>query len=221
MAEGDFFQAGDLEALALFDHFDIGRGFGERLVRAGVQPGEAAAEGLDQQSVVGQEGLVHGGDFQLAAGGGLDRRRDVHDAVRIEIQAGHGVVGLGNGRLFLDGDAFAGGVELRHAVAFRIADPVAENGGEPARSVGNRLLQLRFEPGTVEDIVSQHHAGRIVPDELSADDEGLRKAIRRGLLRIGKPNTVIGPVSEQPAEARQVIRRRDDEDIPDAGHHED
>ena len=53
VAEGDFFQAGDLEALALFDHFDIGRGFGERLVRAGVQPGEAAAEGLDEQSVVG------------------------------------------------------------------------------------------------------------------------------------------------------------------------
>ena len=41
---GDFFEAGDLEALALFDSLDVVGGFHQAVVGAGVEPGEAAAE---------------------------------------------------------------------------------------------------------------------------------------------------------------------------------
>ena len=39
--EGDAFEAGDLEALALFKDFNVDAGFGEGVVCAGVKPCEA------------------------------------------------------------------------------------------------------------------------------------------------------------------------------------
>jgi hypothetical protein len=44
LAEGDFFEAGDFQALAVFDDLDELTGGEQRVVRAGVEPGGAAAE---------------------------------------------------------------------------------------------------------------------------------------------------------------------------------
>ena len=52
---------------------------------AGVEPGEAAAKDLNLQRAFREEGLVHGGDFQFAAGGGLDALCYLHHLVGVEV----------------------------------------------------------------------------------------------------------------------------------------
>ena len=46
---GDLLDAGDLQALPLLDRLHEIRGLEQRLVRARVEPGEAAAEDLDRE----------------------------------------------------------------------------------------------------------------------------------------------------------------------------
>src|SRR5262249_36392 len=46
---GDLLDARDLEPLALLDRLDVVRGLEERLVGAGIEPRDAAAEALDVQ----------------------------------------------------------------------------------------------------------------------------------------------------------------------------
>ena len=48
-AQGDVLQAGHLLALTLLDHLDERRGLGKRVMSAGVQPGEATAQGLQAE----------------------------------------------------------------------------------------------------------------------------------------------------------------------------
>ena len=43
----NLFRAADFQALAILDRLDEHRGLQQRLVRAGVEPGDAAAEQLD------------------------------------------------------------------------------------------------------------------------------------------------------------------------------
>ena len=83
------------------------------------------------------------------------------------------------------------------------------------------LPQLRLKAGSVEDVVTQHHAGGVIPDELAADDKGLRQSVRRRLFRVSEVHTVVRTVPEQALEARQVIGGGNDEDIPDTGQHQD
>ena len=42
LAIGDTFQAADFQTLTLFEHLNVDRFFGQRIVRARVQPGESA-----------------------------------------------------------------------------------------------------------------------------------------------------------------------------------
>ena len=126
---GDVLEASDLEAGALLHHFDEDGGFGEGVVGAGVEPGEAAAKGLDLEFAVGEKGLVDAGDLQFAAGGGLDVLGDVHHLVGVEVEADDGVVALGLFRFLFDAQAVAVLVEFSDAVAFGVGDPVAEDGG--------------------------------------------------------------------------------------------
>ncbi|MNF17452.1 hypothetical protein D3C80_2209620 [compost metagenome] len=66
--EGDFLQAGALEPLARLDGVHEVAGLHQRVVGAGIQPGEAAAEQADVQVAALKVGVVHVGDFQFAAG---------------------------------------------------------------------------------------------------------------------------------------------------------
>ena len=72
---------------------------------ARIEPGEAAREGPDLELPVLEELLVDGGDFELAARGGLDASRDVDDLVGVEIKTYDGIIGLGLPGLLLDGKA--------------------------------------------------------------------------------------------------------------------
>ena len=111
-------------------------------------------------------------------------------------------------------------IEFGHAVSFGITDPIAEYRRLPL------LFGIFYRPGEqftetvpMEDVVAQHQAGAIIPDEFFSNDEGLGQAVRRGLLRIREMYAEIASVSEQATECRQVLGRRYDQDVPDARHH--
>ena len=67
----DLLQAGDAHALPVFQHLDELAGLQQRIVGAGVQPGETAPE-VDQRGLaLLHVDVVQVGDLQLAAGAGL------------------------------------------------------------------------------------------------------------------------------------------------------
>jgi hypothetical protein len=68
---------------------------------------------------------------ELAARRGAQPGRDVEDPVVVEVQARDGVMGARLRGLLLDPDGAAVGVELHHAVALRVVDPIAEYRGTP------------------------------------------------------------------------------------------
>ena len=74
VAVGDAFQTGDLKSLTLLDDLHEDRGFGQGVVRARIQPCEAALERLHLQLAALQETLVHARDLKLPTCGGLDRK---------------------------------------------------------------------------------------------------------------------------------------------------
>ena len=218
--ERDILQAADLEAGSLFQDLNEDGGLGQGIVRSRIQPGEAAAQGLDLQGTIGKEGLVHRGYFQLAAGRWFDAFGYGDHLVGVEIQADHRVVAFRGRWLLLDRQAVALGVELGNAVSLRVGNPVAEDRRLAFFGIGHRRAKQLHEAVAVENIVAQHQAGRIIADELFADDECLRQPVRRRLLRVGEAHAVIGPVAQQAPESRQVLRGRYDQDVPDPRQHQ-
>ena len=108
-------------------------------------------------------------------------------------------------------------VELHDAVRRGVGDPVAEDGravdvAEPA--------QPRAEPAAVEDVVAEHQADRLVADVVGADDERLREPVGAGLHGVGDRDAELRPVAEQPLERLGLVRRGDDQDVPDARQHQ-
>ena len=67
LVEGDFFGAGDHEALAFLQGGNEASSFEQAVVGAGVEPGVAAAHDFDIELVLCQVAFIHIGDFQLAA----------------------------------------------------------------------------------------------------------------------------------------------------------
>ena len=111
----------------------------------------------------------------------------------------------------------AGGVELDHAVALGVGDMV----GEDRAAVRVRvLLEVRAEPVAVEDVVAEDHRHGVRPDEVGADDEGVGEAARLGLRGELEAAAELRAVPEQPPELLLVDRRGDDQDLPDARHHQ-
>ena len=123
--------------------------------------------------------------------------------------------------LLLDGHGVELLVELHHAEALGVVHVVAEHGGA-ALALGalDGGAQVAPQAVAVEDVVAQHQRAAVAAHELLADDEGLRQAVRAGLLGVGQAHAVVRAVLEQTLEVRQVGGRRDDEDLADARHHE-
>ena len=196
------------------------RGLVQALHGAGVQPRVPAAEGDHRQRPLLQVHPVEVGDLQLAARGGLDPMGLGGDVARVEVQAGDGVGALGLRWLLLDGDGPALAVELHDAEALGVVDVVAEDRGAARLRVLHGARQVAGQAVAVEDVVAEHQRARLAGDELLADGEGLRQAVRRGLLCVGEVHAVARAVPEQALEVGQVRRRGDDQDVPDARQHE-
>ena len=98
---------------------------------------------------------------------------------------------------------------------------VAEDGGEALPRVRDGAAEVPAEAVAEEDVVAEHEGAGLAADEVFADEEGLGEAVRRGLLGVGERDAEVGAVAQQALEVGQVRRRRDDEDVADARHHED
>ena len=195
-------------------------GLVQALHGAGVEPRVAAAEGDHGQRPLLQVHLVERGDLQLPAGGRLNPMRLGGDVARVEVQAGDGVGALGLGGLLLDGDGPPLAVELHDAEALGVVDVVAEDRGAARLGVLHGARQVARQAVAVEDVVAEHQGARLAGDELLADGEGLRQAVRARLLGVGEVNAVARAVPEQALEVGEVRRRGDDQDVPDARQHE-
>lgn len=217
---GDLLGHGHGQVLGVLHGADELRGLVQALHGAGVEPRVAAAEGDHGQRPLLQVHPVEVGDLELAAGGGLHPMRLGGDVARVEVQAGDGVGALGALGLLLDGDGPALRIELHDAEALGVVHVVAEDRGAARLRVLDGFLQVAAEAVAVEDVVAEHQGARLAGDEVLADGEGLRQAVRRGLLCVGQVHAVARAVPEQALEVGQVGRRGDDQDVPDARQHE-
>ena len=217
-AVGDLFEAGDLEALAGLNGLDEGGCLQEGVVRAGIEPGVAAAHRLDVELVAREVGLVDIRDLELAACGRLDLLGYRDDVRIVEVEARHSKVRLWFGGLFLEADGLTFLVELDDAVALGVADVV----GKDRRAVRlcSRTLHHHGEVGAVEDVVAQDKRTALAREEFLANEERLREAFRLRLHGVRDGDAPLRAVAEQPPEIRIVLRRRDHEDVPDAREHQ-
>src|SRR5205085_10408918 len=180
----------------------------ERLLRAGVEPGEAAAERLHLELRRFEVAAIEIGDLQLAARGRLEPRREVADPRVVEVQARHREVRARLLRLLFDADGAAALVELDDAVALRIVHAI----GEDRRSAGPRAgaAQRVGQSVSVEDVVAEDQAARRAGDELASDDERLRQSAWIRLRRVLEVDAPPRSVAQQPAKQRLVLGRADD-----------
>lgn len=217
---GDLLGHRDRQVLGVLHSADELRRLVQALHGAGVQPRVAAAQGHHGQRPLLQVHLVERRDLELAARGRLDLVGLGGHVARVKVQAGDGVGALGALGLLLDGDGPPLAVELHDAEALGVVHVVAEDRGAARLGVLDGARQVAGQAVAVEDVVAQHQGARLSADEVLADGEGLRQAVRRGLLRVGEVHAVARAVPEQALEVGQVGRGGDDQDVPDARQHE-
>ena len=72
----------------------------------------------------------------------------------------------------------------------------------------------------VEDIVAEDKGHPVGADEIGADDESIGKPARLLLDRIAEGEAEIGAVPQQALEQMLVLRRGDQQNVPDPGEHQ-
>ena len=216
---GDLLGHGHGQVLGVLHGADELRGLVQALHGAGVQPRVAAAEGDHGKRPLLQVHLVERGDLQLAARGRLHPMGLGCHVARVEVQPGDGVGALGLGWLLLDGYGPPLAVELHDAETLGVVHVVAEDRSAARLGVLDGARQVARQAVAVEDVVAEHERARLAGDEVLADGEGLRQAVRRGLLCVGQINSVARAVPEQALEVGEVRRRGDDQDVADARQH--
>ena len=217
LVPGDLLDAADLVALPGLDDVDELAGVHEALEGPRVEPGRAARQHRDGEVVALQVGLVDGRDLELATVARCQPAGDLHDVVVVEVQPGHRVAAPWVLGLLLDRSDRAVLVELHDAVGAGVAHVVRE---DVATADIDEPREGSAEPGAVEDVVAEHQGDGVVADEVRADDEGLGQALGPRLDRVGDLDAPLGPVAEEADELVAVVGSRDDEDLPDAGHHQ-
>src|SRR5437762_1101383 len=73
---------------------------------------------------------------------------------------------------------------------------------------------------TEEDVIAEHKCNAIVADKVLTDEECLRETLRSWLACIRQLNTPLRAVTKQPFKLAQILRSRDDQDLPDSGEHQ-
>ncbi len=84
----------------------------------------------------------------------------------------------------------------------------------------HRVAQHGGKPPAIEDIVAEDQRAAVFADEIAADHEGLGDALGPRLGRVGEGHADARAVAEQAGETLAVLRRGDDEHLPDAGEHQ-
>ncbi len=194
------------------------RSLEQRFVRAGVEPGHAAAHHFDAELFARQVHLVDIGDLELASRRRLQFGRNVHDLIVVEVETRDRVARLRRLWLFLDADYAAARVEFGNAVALGIGYRIDEHRCAIDPVAGP--LQHRLQIVAIEHVVAENQHRRPTTDEVAADDEGLREAVRRRLHCIRQVESPLRTIAQQLLETRRVLRRRDQQDVADPGEHQ-
>ena len=162
---GDLFEAGDLETLPVLQSAHELRGLQQAVMRAGVEPGVAAAHALHVELAGLEIRLVDGGDLEFSAGGGLHVGGDVEDGIVVEVEAGDGPGGIRGLRLLDDLRGPADLVEADDAVGLGILDMVGEHrrAVRPCGGAGEQVAHA----GAEKEVVAEDQRDRIVADELA------------------------------------------------------
>ena len=87
-------------------------------------------------------------------------------------------------------------------------------------SVLRRFLQHLPESVPIEDVVSQHHRAGIVPDELLAQQKRLGQSVRARLHLVLEVDPELASVAQQVLKPRGIVRRGDNQDLPDPRQHQ-
>src|ERR1043166_3621483 len=109
-------------------------------------------------------------------------------------------------------------VEFDHAIALRIVNMVGEDAGAGAEP--GRFDEQRHEVVAAENVVAQDEADGTIGDKVAADEKRLGNAAGLRLGAVRERKTELTAVAEEFFDARQVARRADNEDVADAGQHE-
>ena len=109
-------------------------------------------------------------------------------------------------------------VELDDAVSLGVLHRIGEDGC-PGRLAAARCEHL-LEALAVEDIVAQDQRHRFAADEIRADQEGLRQPVGLRLHGISDRDPELAAVPQQALEPADVVGRRDQEHLADAGQHQ-
>ena len=165
--------------------------------------------------------MVHGGYLELSARRGLDGFGHVHHLIRIEVETHHCIVGLGLTGLLLDAQNTAVAGKLHHSVALRVVHAITKHSGLAiALGIDHSLAQQGAKTVAMEDVVAQHQTGTVIANKLLAYDESLGQPVWTWLLGIFQMNAKVGAIAQQTLKTRQVLRRRDDENIAYASQHQ-
>ena len=123
--------------------------------------------------------------------------------------------------LLLNAKAVAVAVKLSHAIALWVVDVITEDGSHAVLLyIGDTLVEQATKAGAIEDVVAKDEADGVISDKLLADDESLGQSVGAWLLGVFKLDTQFAAVTEQSAEAWEVVRGGDDENLAYASEHQ-
>ncbi len=187
-------------------------------MRAGIEPGEAAAQHLHRQQPILQIHLVQRSDLQFAARGRFNLLRHRANLLIIKIEAGHRIIRFRLRRLLFQRDRLELFIELHHAEALRVHHLIAENRGAAVARAD--VFQLFGEALTKENVIAQHQRAAFAGKKVLADDKRLRQAFRlwlHGELQLNAERTAV---TQQPLKGRQIFRRGDHQNLSNARQHQ-
>lgn len=216
--EGDLFQAGDLEALALFYGMHEVAGFQQGFVSASIQPSEATAKHFYIKALVCKVGAVYIGNFQLATRGRFNALGYINYAIVVEIKARHCIAGFWLSWFFFDADGTAAGIELHYAKALWVGYVIAKYSCTfTARSGG---MEVGGEVLAIKNIIAEDQAAIVITDKVFANNKGLGQAIGGWLFGITEFNTKLAAIAQHLAKIGQVFWGGDNQHFADASEHQ-
>ena len=121
-------------------------------------------------------------------------------------------------RLFFDGLCPSLLIKVDDAEPFRVIHIVSEHRG--SLLVSRSLFQILRKTGAIENIVPQNHGTGFPANKLFPKDKSLGQTIRRGLHLIGQMNAKPGTISQKTLKIRQILRSRNNQNIPYSRQHQ-
>src|SRR5664280_617729 len=143
---------------------------------------------------------------------------DIEHGVVVEVEAGDRPVGNKLRGLLYDIYGLVAGVELQHAVLVRIADVIGEHGGAVLARHG--LGKFIAQTMTIKNIVAQDERDLVAVDEFPPQDERMGEAGWLLLNDVAELDAPCGAVTKQTLIERQMLTRRNEQNIADLCQHQ-